>query len=193
METISVTGPDALNPELSELLFGAKRPPWHEDWLPLLTRIEKVLKEGNPVPYLQIAKLAYAVIVFYTSQRSEKVRFSYAQEMFQIIAHRLVSACDGAVRDEVHDYMVEFGPLIKSACGPSPDYIIILATTEPTQFGVDTPTECTTIMVDSIELPNRDIDVVRNAVFDACSTKVPANLQRMLGAQPPDPKPINFF
>ena len=194
MQSISITGPDALNLELPELLFGALRPPWLEEWEPMLTRIEQVLKNGNTIPYLQIAKLGYAIIQFYSSQRTEKVQFSYAQEIFQIVAHRIVSACiDGPVRDEVHDYMVEFGPLIKSACGPPPDYVIVLATVEPTQFGIDTPTESTTIMVDSIELPDRTTSVVRTAVFDACAHQLPANLQRVLGAQPPAPKPISFF
>ena len=90
MDTVSVTGPHALFHE--ELLFGSKRPPWLESWQPALQRIEQLLKEGQPIPYLLIAKLGYEIIIFYQEQLREKVRFSYAQEVFQIVANKIVEA-----------------------------------------------------------------------------------------------------
>jgi hypothetical protein len=192
MDAVTVTGPDALAHD--DLLFGAQKPPWLEDWLPALDRIEQILKEGQPIPYLLISKLGYDVIMFYAKQIHEKVRFSYAQEVFQIIANKIVAAApEGELGDNVHEYLSAFAPLIKVACGPPPTYIVVLATETPTHFGVNTPKDSTQIVVDATGVDESNLGTIKQAVYEQSSAVFPASVQRALGSQPPEHNPISFF
>jgi len=192
MDVVSVTGPDALSHD--ELLFGAQKPPWLQDWLPALGRIEQILKDNQPIPYLLISKLGYEVIIFYANQLREKVRFSYAQEIFQIIANRIVAATPGGeFGDSVHEFLSAFAPLIKTACGPPPQFIVVLTTESPTHFGVNTPKDSTQVSIDTTGVEESNLGAIKQALYEECSTVFPANIQRALGAQPPEHNPISFF
>ena len=189
MDAVAITGQHPLYDD--KCLFGAKRPPWLTDWLPVLERIEQILKEGHPVPYLLIAKLGYEIIIFYKEQARESVRFSYAQEVFQIVANKIVSAAPGGPeQDNVHEFMSAFGPLITSACGAPPRFIVVLGSEEPTHFGIETPNDSTSVKVD---VDDNALDKIKEQVYIQIENEFPASIQRALGAQPPQHDPISFF
>ena len=192
MDVVSITGPDAL--VYDDLLFGAQKPPWLDDWLPALNRIEQILKEGQPIPYLLISKLGYNVIMFYAKNMHDKVRFSYAQEVFQIIANKIVAATpEGELGDSVHEFLSAFAPLIKTACGVPPQFIVVLATETPTHFGVTTPKDSTQIVVDATGVDESNLGTIKQSVYEESSKAFPASVQRALGSQPPEHNPISFF
>ena len=189
MDAVSITGPHPLVRD--ELLFGAQKPPWLSKWLPAVERIEQILKEGHPIPYLLIAKLGYDIIIFYKEQARETVRFSYAQEIFQIVANKIVNATPSdSDNDTLHDFMSAFGPLITSACGAPPQFIIVLGSEEPTHFGVDTPANSNGIMID---VGDESDDTIKESVYLKIPSEFPANIQRALGTIPPQNNPISFF
>ena len=126
---VSITGPLAVGAS-RDLLFGAEKSPWNDDWGPSALHIASCLQAGS-IPYTNIAALAFKVIMYYSkdTKSSATVVWSSAHEVMAMLKWKFGAAFDAAPEQDsalLTQYMSSFDVLVTTFCLPAPIEAIVL-------------------------------------------------------------------